>query len=175
MGEQMTLQAVEDHEAELERKRQEQDAAIEKERIEQVFGLTGGELETSPWKCQSRENPELSIDREWSFAYWYEGVPEYAKRDFEDPHDGCHRTVVTECVFGAPPAVLEDEDGRWYRVQSYSSSGETQCSWEGCEDAEENLPCKICEGEDEHGCIYLGEGWCEVVYTQDPVREVMET
>jgi hypothetical protein len=171
--EQLELDVVNAHEEELERKLQAQDAAIERERIEQVFGLTGGELSDEPWSCESRE--EAKPDRVRTFHSWYEGVPEYAKRDFPDLHDTSYRTVISCCLFGAEPEVLEDEEDRWYRVASFSSSGETTCSWEGCEDADENLPCKICEGDDKHGMIYIGDGWSETVFKIDVVREIMES
>jgi len=180
--EQLDLKAVEDHEAELERKRQAQDAAIERERVEQVFGLTGGELEDEPWVVIETSTPSdpnnHTVSGQAQYIFWFEGIPDYlAKRDYPDFYDVSYRTIVQDCSWGLPPEVIEDEDGKWYRVAHFTSSGETACSWEGCEDADEHLPCPLCEGteEDGHGQIYLGEGWAEVIYKQDPVREVHES
>ena len=107
---------------------------IERESVSWVFGLTGGELEPKPWSRR---------------AYWYEGAPEYTGRDF----DGLEIRTAIECrLFGADAAPRG-----WSEVASYRSSGESECL--ACDNGDDK--CKFCEGG---GYIYLGEGWCEVVY-----------
>lgn len=169
---QLEIPEVEAHEEELERRRQEQDAALSKERVEQVFGLTGGELSDEPWKCKPVYEA-VSDASPWKFRFWYEGVPDYAASEFPDKWDIEHRTVVT--YSSDTPEIFEDEDGRWYKVASWSSSGEAECPGMHMDDPKDELPCKLCEGEDEHGHVYLGDGWCEIVYRQDVVREVLES
>lgn len=125
---------------------------IERERIEWVFGLTGGELSDAPWRYV-HESSNLSTDpdneciprdadgravgsypfesdyyvRTGAFRYWYDGAPEYAAREHSaSPHV---RTAVVCALFGMPPAVLWDaaDGSRWARVAFYQSSGETEC------------------------------------------------
>jgi len=52
------------------------DAIKEREEVEHVFSLGGGELEHEAWTYWSDE-------QEHSFPHWYEGVPSYAGSDFE--------------------------------------------------------------------------------------------
>lgn len=130
---------------------------IERERIQCVFGLGGGEL----------HEPHADFPDEWDgpegIAYWYEGVPDYVSLgelalDFDDEA----RTAITDCLFGFP----EPPEG-WKRVASFSSSGEAACWWcagdagGGTGNEDERDGCQLCEGD---GAIYLGEGWCEVVF-----------
>lgn len=170
--EQLEIRAVESHEEELQKRRDEQDAALLKEQVEAVFHLGGGELSDEAWGV--RESREGVV--QWHYFYhWYEGPPEYARQDYPDRHDVSYRTVVRDCLFGLPPEKLEDEDGTWFRVDHFTASGEAECPLRDCDEEGEHLPCKLCEGseEDGHGHIYLGDGWAEVLYKQDPVLEVM--
>jgi ferric-dicitrate binding protein FerR (iron transport regulator) len=88
---------------------EEYEARIERECVEWVFGLTGGELEDKPWE-PFEPHPEMSerdaaFDAEYRhsssnprpFRYWYDGVPSYVGRR-EFPRSRCPR-------FG-PGAVL---------------------------------------------------------------------
>lgn len=164
------------------------DEQIERAQVEQVFGLTGGELETGAWKIG-----EKTISR-----YWYEGAPEYAARDFRE---GTVRTAVHCALYGSSPERIEDKDGAWVRKAEYQTSGETECLYRSGapEDAKvkrdqcrlvasyprkrlvgtfakltaKHAECPFCEarlGED-HGYIYLGDGWVETVYAwEDALR-----
>jgi hypothetical protein len=124
----------------------------EREQIEWVFSLTGGELSDKAWSY-IEETAALSTDSGWfeadeqgrtkhaddarrrTFRYWYDGAPEYTEREHTDR--GCTtdeqgravRTAVVCALYGMPPEILWDEaDGsRWKRVEFYSSSGETDC------------------------------------------------
>ena len=121
---------------------------IERERIQCVFGLGGGELHEA----------HADFPDEWDgvIAWWYEGVPDYAT-ELGDLDDGA-RTAIIDCMFGFP----ESPEG-WKRVASFSSSGERDCWWcgDGTGNEDERDVCQLCEGD---GVVYLGEGWCEVVY-----------
>jgi hypothetical protein len=102
MDEQTTIPAVDAHEATLARAEADREAAIERERVEWVFGLTGGELEDVPWE------PFVPAPDEWewddafnrvptprltraTFRYWYEGAPAYAEDSAapEGAREGC--------------------------------------------------------------------------------------
>lgn len=169
--EQEILPGIEAHEEKLAQDKANREARIWRQQLEEVFGLTGGELEDKPWESK---NPESGIDR--TFHHWYEGVPDYCERDYRD-EDGEFRTVVT---YGEPSQELVDEDGtRWFFVTSMTSSGETECPWKNCdvEEGEDPRPCELCDAKEgeEHGYIYIGDGYCEAIYKTDNVREVMES
>lgn len=114
---------------------------IEREAIECLFRLGGGELEDEPWGI---------------YAYWYEGSPEYAASEEQEGY--VYRTVIAHCLFSEPQPP---EDG-WERVAMYQA-GEADCWRDGAgTDAEIPSPdCPLCEGD---GIVYLGEGWAEVVF-----------
>lgn len=134
-----------------------QDRDIEREQVEEVFRLTGGELSDEHWA---------------GFKYWYEGVPEYAGSDFTDRHESnvLYRTVVWFFVYSSPADTLEDDQGVWKLTKTYTSSGETECPGRHTDEDKigkvDDEGCQLC-GEDpgeEHGYLYLGEGWAEAVY-----------
>ena len=159
---------------------------LERARVACVFCLGGGELH--------QPDERFPDEWDGVFAHWFEGAPDYAtdlkeinevtcptcKGTKIDPAPAdqepaecpaCEgmghldlevRTVIMCCLFGhpTPPAG-------WTQAATYSSSGEREC-WsctdrdndhEDGEDGSEG--CKVCEGE---GLVYLGDGWCEVVY-----------
>lgn len=163
---------------------------IERERVEWVFGLTGGELSDAPLRyveirvtprnanfpprvCCSR--PDIDVRRGWA-PYWYEGVPDYSEIK-EHTHNGSFLTIVNDSgSYGTAqlPRVIYAHGRRWRRVASYASSGEHDCPegrdvTVGSEMRDGEIPpelCPLCEAErgELHGCIYLGDGWQEVVY-----------
>lgn len=176
------------------------DAAVERECVEAVFALGGGELADEPWEpwvasdateadiaWSARTGIQPKLSERWTFRYHYDGVPEYADGDFADRHgfgvDYC--TVVRDCMFGELPEVLHDRGSTWHRVASYQSSGEMECprghdgvpgaivgaepwraEWKGERPLEDPDRCPLCEEErgQPHGYVYIGDGWCEVVY-----------
>jgi hypothetical protein len=138
----------------------------ERQQVELVFGLTGGELEHEPWN---------------GFAYNYEGVPEWAQSDFKDRHDREYRTVVACFLYGGPPERIVDASGVWTLQATFLSSGETECPLRDVDEEEQeemyahreqrlNLPrterCFLCDEKRgvEHGYIYLGDGWCDAIF-----------
>lgn len=171
------------------------EARIERESVEEVFRLTGGELETKPWEPWIPAHPLDADDllriawhgfgpgsNQTIFRYWYEGVPDYVGRnEFPDIHDTEYRTVVTDLLYQS--SVLAENgclrDGaEWKRVRVFQSSGETRCPGAYHEDGDEPVVdadgCPYCEEKpgEEHGYIYLGDGWAEVVYRREPVWAV---
>jgi hypothetical protein len=119
-------------------------AEIEKEQVEQVFMLGGGELNHEPWTVKVPE-PGLTSHPTYrpargarmqseTFPYWYEGPPEYAEEFRGYRHEGTYRTVVADCLYGLPPVAVADRDGVWKRVAEFRSSGERECPWEGVDD-----------------------------------------
>lgn len=114
------------------------DKMSDREQVEEVFGLTGGELADEPWK------PTDNDGREWTVTYWFDGPPEYAEADFADWSMTTYRTAVRDEMFGLMPDQLTDEEGNWTRVASFRSSGETE------------LP--------DGSFAYIGDGWGEIVY-----------
>mgnify|MGYP001606612710 CR=1 FL=1 len=128
------------------------EAQIERQRIEMVFGLTGGELGNEPWTYTAD-----GVDT--AFPYWYDGAPDYVERhDVSDLHCREYRTAVVDELCG-----LSDTPNGWERRMRFASSGETEC---GCKqdeshDGEPDPDCLLCEGD---GIVYIGDGWAEVVY-----------
>ena len=152
-----------------------QEAKIEREQVEWVFGLTGGELADRPMRYAYRESANYSTGkmepheyrRAWA-RYSYEGTPEYSEIE---PHtrNGSFLTMVWDSgAYGShqPPTIMHAQGKRWRKVASYTSSGETECPGVDCEEPIPADGCPLCEGsaDEGHGMIYLGEGWCEVVY-----------
>ena len=173
---------------------------IERQRVEWVHGLTGGELADHPLRILDT----AGRGRFWA-RYWYDGAPEWSNEHAYDSGRrgwrGSWRTLVWNSgSYGdfLPPASFRDSSGRrWRKVRSYNSGAECECP------VPENHPgrvtraeakltdklaedsplrrmraptlrpytarraeCPLCEarvGED-HGYIYLGEGWLEAVY-----------
>ncbi len=82
-------------------------------------------------------------------------MPDYAA---ELRHHDEARTAILNCLFGIP----EPPPG-WKQVAAFTASGEASCWWcgDGTGNEDERDGCKLCEGD---GLIYLGAGWCEVVY-----------
>ena len=125
------------------------DIDIERERVACVFGLGGGELHVADERFPD------AWDGSEGIAYWYEGVPEYAS---ELRHLDEARTAIICSLFGDPEPPTD-----WEQAASFSSSGEAACWWcgDGTGNEEHRPGCKLCEGD---GLVYLGDGWCEVVY-----------
>lgn len=138
----------------------------EREVVEQVFGLTGGELSDKPQRYSA---PGKTMGE---FEYLYDGQPEHAEGRHEFQESDCF-TVVGCYFYGAPETeiLLRDKHGRFAGVfvlkAIYSSSGECACPCDGCDDYDDEI-CPFCGREpgDEHECAYLGDGWLEVVYVR---------
>jgi len=161
--EQNELPNVIAHEDKLARDKAEREARIQRECVEWVFGLTGGELNDKPWRPFTER--DLSGEPE-TFLYSYDGPPDY---DVRDSSDGDYVTVVSDCLTGEEPENLYENGTRYVRVAIFMSSGETDCIGPADEShvgESVERPCPYCESQEgeEHGCIYLGDGWCETVY-----------
>lgn len=131
----------------------------EREQIEALFSLGGGELMDAAWL---------------GHAYWYEGAPEWDE-DFREEDDYQYRTVIEWSHF-APEEneVQTDEEGvEWEVVKWYGAPTETDC-WvcghgsdafeNGFRETYDREPgpgdeCGLCEYkfEDMPGYIYDGE------------------
>jgi hypothetical protein len=164
----------------------EQRAANEREQIEQVFSLTGGELMDVAWVPQYMNG---RVSHQYLtpvvFTYWYQDVPEYVERSYSDPirPGGIYRTVVRNEMFGMVPETVTDDEGTWKVVARYSTSGECECPYQHDDDPPvptKEHPCPLCAADGspawqspsntdagEHGVIYIGEGWAEIVYRLD--------
>lgn len=163
-GQRLIPAIVEDEEA-TERARKEREAAIERQQVEIVFSLGGGELADKPWVYTDENGVEQTI------PYHYDGVPDYTIGDeFGRDEEVSGRFATIVCVgdvySGPDPRVPPG----WRRVAIYPSSGEADCY---CNDAEEDVytddgRCPLCEYENdgEHHCVYIGEGWAERVIEQ---------
>lgn len=140
---------------------EKREQALERERIECVFFLSGGELEDDPEPGSGAR-------------YWYEGAPDYLGRSdlggaasYE-----CFTLVWDHSAYGThtPPMDLTvPYQAAPYAVHvgTYIASGEREC-WHNGLDPEhrtEDEECPLCEGPwDEDGHVYIGVGWGEVVY-----------
>lgn len=113
----------------------------EREQVELVFGLTGGELDDTPWVAWTQpfhSDGTVMHNREddggWfypiAFAYSYAGPPEYAEEysNARKRYDNRYRTVVWpgHCIGHTDPE-LYDSEGIWSLVETWSSSGEIEC------------------------------------------------
>ena len=89
------------------------EAAIERESVEQVFGLTGGELEARPWEPWAPSalyepeafdfNYATEGSKRRTFPYWYEGTPVGVAnfRDIYDPFEG-EAPLCCACMDAGP-------------------------------------------------------------------------
>lgn len=155
------------------------EAEAEKQQVEWVFGLTGGELADEPWVTAKGEDEPDTAHPVVSFRYWYEGVPDYSKDTFDDWATEQYRTVVKDCSCLVPlPRTLISAEGKWELKATFTSSGETECP--GRQDDEGPLvkmeQCPLCDTDvgEEHGFIYLGDGWVEGIYQLDTSQEGIE-
>lgn len=148
----------------------DEELRIERECVEQVFCLTGGELNDKPVTYTDDSG-------EGTLRYTYDGGPDYAQSDFEDLHSNYVRyfTAVRQYSPHHTSEIMGSEikiDGKTYKcVSVFNSSGETQCpcaDMGGEPDPFAGKECPYCGKQDgeKHGHIYLGDGWCEVVYRQ---------
>lgn len=157
--------------------------AIEREQVEYVFGLTGGELDDKPvtfvagFREQHGKIEETDLGLTW--LYHYDSVPEWAYEDFDrdvrSSASGDYFTLVDlGCEYGSREnKILIDSDGRIYlHVKTYANSGETECPGQHEDEdkvsAEHTMGgnvCVLCEAAlgEEHGYIYIGPG-AEHVY-----------
>lgn len=155
----------------------------ERAQVEQVFGLTGGELEDTAWvPTYPAERPTWSVPEgaievlvvpvPFTFTYWYQGVPEYVERDFDAlplSYAPTYRTVCRDEMFGQVPETVTDDEGTWTVVTRYTTSGEAECPLRNDDTGLAYVAgerCSFCEetrGE-LHGVVYIGDGWAEIVY-----------
>lgn len=167
--------------------------AIERQQVEEVFGLTGGELEDEPWICWTQMESEVDGEPlygkneefhaqsfwEWKERYWYEGPPEYVEREMQRQFPGTLRTLVNPGgIITAPHRELYDGQGIWKLRETFNNSGEAECparsyDFEARTDVEHGKigivkgeRCPLCDEQegDEHGYIYLGVCSYEAVY-----------
>lgn len=158
----------------------EQRAANERAQIQEVFGLTGGELMDVAWGASY---PNDGASMPIVFTYWYQGVPEYVEREFDAlPFDYAptYRTVCEQELYGMVPERIMDDEGTWTVVKRYSTSGECDCPLRYAPDGASiakvtgEHDCPLCEESlgEEHGYIYIGDGWSEIVYRLQKPPEV---
>ncbi len=151
--------------------------SLDRERIECVFRLGGGELESAPWAGVAR--------------CWYAGPPEYAM-ELKDAHrvdcDACDGTGEVVCTACDREADCDACDSRGYHTHEVRTAchgdmpygcggvpegweiiGEYPCGgadcWRcgaGCDDDHQaqRAECPLCEGD---GYVYLGSA-VEIVY-----------
>lgn len=124
---------------------------LDRARCACLFGIDEGELGDEPWE---------------GFAYWYEGVPEWAADDFSrderNSPSGRYRTVIRPLLSGARDMRVPEG---WHLAKLYNSAPERECAWcgPGTGNEDSRAECKLCEGD---GLLYWGEEWCEVVLEQ---------
>jgi hypothetical protein len=156
------------------------EADREKEQVENVFGLGGGELGVGGAE---------SLESFGGYLYNYEGAPEYAAREIEEPDYQYHTVIVTGGGLLSPPdKTVEDNGVTWELVEHFLSSGEADCwicgaggngvEWWAEEfEKEHGRPptpedeCGLCEYKfkDMPGYTYIGEGYEAVYRVRDDV------
>lgn len=177
----------------------DREAQIEREQVEWVFGLTGGELNAgpTPYTYQAEgyditDHTYKMMTKSGHFAYTYDGVPDYAGHsEFPDVYDNHvdYFTAVTDCLYGGPPDTITVAGKVYTKVREWSNSGETECCYSQGDDGpnvteeqavksdySDRRYCPYCEADEgeEHGCIYLGDGWYEVVYRHDGIQAMRD-
>lgn len=148
---------------------------FERQQIEEVFGLTGGELNNKPLNFRAAGVITGNM-LDFSWRYHYDGFPEWAEQDFSHPYDSEFFTLVEIGVSyqSSAPESITFEDGKtWVRVRQYTHSGECDCplgpngnNETVGEDSTEGLQeCPLCEEKKgkKHTYIYTGTG-VESVY-----------
>lgn len=152
----------------------------EREQVQQVFGLTGGELMDVEWETHLPHVETHSV----TFTYWYHGVPEYVSESLQFPISQTYRTVCESELYGMVPERVTDDEGTWKVVARYSTSGEVECPCRNSDNPDAvsvDNPCPLCgaDGTDAypitepvHGYIYIGDGWAEIVYRLQEPPEV---
>lgn len=149
------------------------EASIEREQVEQIYGLTGGggELDDKPLLYLDENEGSHSV------AYHYDGVPEWAGEDFADRYEyGVDYFTVIDIdnPYGWFQQEMKFSDGRrYFLVRTYASGSEAECPLGpsgadekvGVNSTEGMVACPLCEADEgeEHGYIYLGTG-SEAVY-----------
>lgn len=144
---------------------------LDRQRLELVTGLTGGELMDQPWFYlkDNGQAPHVVEDKmvwteDWFlgvFIDWYEGAPEYDEE--RNRSLKTYRTAVLSSCYTLPAAEIIDSEGVWKMVAHDVGSGEAGCY---CQDTtetdspEKQNPCVLCEGD---GFVYVGQV-IEVVY-----------
>jgi hypothetical protein len=151
---------------------------IERESLECVTGLTGGEMETDPWyflvtrddrgrqptrdahfpKREGSDAGAATWRDGWMLScarYWYDGTPEHSKRKLDARYDWpTLRTIVTSGDYSAPHRELVDREGRWTLAAYYVGSGEADCYRDSAETGASEPDCPLCEGS---GYVYVGQ------------------
>lgn len=158
----------------------EQEKAFEREQVQAVFSLYGGELEEEPWvywtQHESSANHAPLWDKadpmheksmmEWAARYWYEGAPEYVESEYRE-FSSVRTFVQPGGMLTSPHQELYDGQGIWKLKELYSASGEAPCpaqTWDPIkhEEKAEGVRCrKVEQAEAELGdgeeCPLCGE------------------
>ncbi len=171
--------------------------AIERQRVEWIHGLTGGETADRPFRML-----DLGRGKRLWARYWYEGAPDWSNEHAYDSGRkgwrGSWRTLVWDSgSYGShlPPQSFRDSSGRrWRKVASYRSAAECECpvpdshlgkvtrreavllpanKWDRQYPKRRKAECPMCEERigSEHSYLYLGEGWLEAVYFSPDEKE----
>jgi len=151
------------------------EASFERQQVEYVLGLTGGELEKLPLVF-SDPNKTWGDTKLRKWTYHYTGVPSWAEHDFENPSMGGYCTLVEIGISyesSAPDEMVFSDGDRWFKVMSYTHSGENECPLGSCgndetvgqDETDGFAQCPLCEADagEKHGYIYLGHT-LEIVY-----------
>lgn len=114
--------------------------AIERQEVEEVFYLGGGELSDEPWIYTKwiQLRPDWGIGQKqehtsttpYLFRHWYDGVPEYATSDFKDSSDEEYRTACYCRLYGGPSVgdtIIDSDGNTWECASWFPTSGETEC------------------------------------------------
>lgn len=118
---------------------------IERQQIELVFCLGGGELDD---------------EGAHGFTYTYDGVPSYMTPPDDLYAPGVTYWTAVYCELYGQAKTPEGHE----RIAHFTSSGETQC--ECGHDLSPDGPgqdCPLCEGD---GLVYIGDGWREIVFRE---------
>lgn len=148
--------------------------------VEQVFGLTGGELMDVAWEPNYRTGGSALFNTAtwgtFTFTYWYQGAPPYVERSYSDSPirpGATYRTVCEDETFGQVPETVTDDQGTWKVVARYRSSGECECPND--DPTSDKASCPLCEETGEHSYIYIGDGWAEIVYRLEVATAYVDT
>lgn len=154
------------------------DAEWDQRRIEEVLMLEWGTLDKRSSRITFTAESKYDGEKEYSWRYSYDGVPEWCESDFPDCNDynvGYFTLIEAGVSYeSCAPKWLRTKDGKLYvRMASMGPSGERECpggydhengtdgAMVGTADTAGMHECPLC-GEsagEEHGYIYIGESF----------------
>jgi hypothetical protein len=160
------------------------EAEVERACVEELTGLTGGELSDDPWEGTAGGSP-VRAGSTFRRTYNFEGAPEWLDEiGKKERYSGEWATAVHFGAVGSPAKFIFDRSGTWELEHALYDDPEHECMlchWDPEKQEESSKPrpvteaeAQIAEGDDrrcpyceeaigeEHGFLYQGNATWEV-------------